>query len=118
MPFSFQFAYFLEKIKQLEAQLNKPKQEEIKYPQNCKYPDNAITPPTYPDGKKGIEGFCYYQVPSVGNEKKGEISGMYIPEDSPIIFWDFKRVSDALDYMYTENNWEKIGISKEFLLRL
>jgi hypothetical protein len=68
---------------------DKPKDNENKYPNYCKYPKNAVLPTKNSVGVSGeealIEGFCFYP------------PGIYIPVDSEIRFWDIESISSAVD---------------------
>lgn len=80
-------------------------EESKKYPNWCKYPDKALPYPKNPEGAEGEDAilvdkesgkrFCYY--PSPSNQKMGDISGIPIPEDSAIAFWDIKGISDTVN---------------------
>jgi hypothetical protein len=79
-------------------------EEANKYPNWCRYPDKALPYPENPEGAEGEDAiiknefgirFCYY--PSPSNVKSGEVSGIFIPENSAIAFWDVQGISDTVD---------------------
>ena len=79
-------------------------EEANKYPNWCRYPDKALPYPENPEGAEGEDAiiknkfgirFCYY--PSPSNVKSGEVSGIFIPENSAIAFWDIQGISDTVD---------------------
>jgi hypothetical protein len=90
---------------------------EIKYPENCQYPDKTLPLPKQPDGTLGIEGFCYYPQSNQGKSNVGKIAGIYLPQDAEIEFWDIKSISDATDIFYKNNKLSVLGIKKDFLIR-
>ena len=71
------------------------------YPSQCRYPDKVVKHPksgNLSEEESLIQGFCYYPVASRAN--KGSITGVWIPSDSEIKFWDVsslgKLVNDKL----------------------
>jgi hypothetical protein len=71
------------------------------YPSQCRYPDKVVKHPksgNLSEEESLIQGFCYYPVASRAN--KGGITGVWIPSDSEIKFWDVsslgKLVNDKL----------------------
>lgn len=71
------------------------------YPSQCRYPDKVVKHPksgNLSEEESLIQGFCYYPVSSRSN--KGGITGVWIPSDSEIKFWDVsslgKLVNDKL----------------------
>ncbi len=59
------------------------------YPSQCRYPDKVVKHPksgNLSEEESLIQGFCYYPVASRAN--KGGITGVWIPSDSEIKFWD------------------------------
>jgi hypothetical protein len=71
------------------------------YPSQCSYPDKVVKHPksgNLSEEESLIQGFCYYPVASRAN--KGGITGVWIPSDSEIKFWDVsslgKLVNDKL----------------------
>ena len=65
--------------------------------ERCRYPEKALLPQKNNAGVEGkealIDGFCYYPAPN----KNGGISGIYIPENSEIIWWTVENISYAVD---------------------
>jgi hypothetical protein len=83
-----------------ENEDEKEEEERVRATYDCSYPDKAIVPPKTLAGNSGIlECCCYYKIPAIGEENKGQIRGMYIPKDSTIKFFE-----DFSDYE-TLSNW-------------
>ena len=121
-----------------KKQVAKDAEEESKqYPNWCKYPDKALPYPPNPEGAEGDDAiivdkktgirFCYYPTPS--NNKPGNVSGLFIPENSEIYFWDIQGISNSVDFISKKYPKEKketliknfskifpIGTVKEFLV--
>jgi hypothetical protein len=82
------------------------------YKEGCSAPEKAIKPPQTMAGEEGIiPGFCYYPVATWGDEKKvGSISGIYLPNDAKISFWDgIKTYNDGLEATFKSNSWKKLS---------
>lgn len=95
----------------------KKEDTEIKYPNNCRYPEKALPQSKQPDGTKGISNFCYYPQPNQGKKNFGKIAGIYLPENSYVEFWDWKSISDATDRFFEGQKLSNYGIKKEYLVK-
>ena len=63
------------------------------YPSQCKYPNKVIKHPNsgnLSEEESLIQGFCYYPVASRTN--KGGVTGVWVPYDSEIKFWDIESL--------------------------
>lgn len=88
-------------LKSTEERIKRQKEEEFRttYPNYCSHPKEAILPSTNSAGVSGkdalIKGYCYYRGP--------KNTGIFIPQDSKINFWDIPRISNAVDYHIQKN---------------
>jgi hypothetical protein len=68
------------------------------YPSQCRYPDKVVKHPksgNLSEEESLIQGFCYYPVASRAN--KGGITGVWIPSDSEIKFWDVSSLGKVVN---------------------
>lgn len=92
---------------EIETNIERQKNEKLKeYPNYCKYPEKAITPPAIKEkNAEGvdalIDGYCYYP------------PGVFIPKDSYCFFWTPELVADKIIQMSKEISFVASKKTKE-----